>query len=197
MRMIISVHIQQKILRKSHVSKIFFAKKWFLLIFTYTIFIASKFLRARWLYDVTVNSYEIQWYLFWYQWIEEVHTYTLVANIGVSGVPYRKSREGGCNNLPPPFGERVTKNTSGGRGLSFLLISSLCQNHSPGHRPVTFTQYTGIVSACKALIIETFRFSRLNERNVSLVASKWQFAPTRWCASSTRGRRCYFYYVVR
>ena len=40
------------------------------------------------------TSYEVQWYSFWYQWIEEVHTYTLVVNIGVSGVPYRKSRRG-------------------------------------------------------------------------------------------------------
>ena len=62
----------------------FLAKHWFLLIFTY-ILNASKFPRARWLYDVTVTSYEVQWYSFWYKWIEEVHTYTLVANIGVSG----------------------------------------------------------------------------------------------------------------
>ena len=45
---------------------------------------------------------------FWYQWIEEVHTYTLVGKIGVSGVPYRKSEEG---LQQPPFGGRVTKNT--------------------------------------------------------------------------------------
>ena len=68
-------------------------KSWFLLIVTH-IFDASKFPRAPWLYDVTVTSYEVQWYLFWYQWIEEVRTYTLVANTGVSGVSYRKSREG-------------------------------------------------------------------------------------------------------
>ena len=88
MRIIISLHIQPKILCFYD----FLAKNWVLLIFTY-IFNASKFPRARWLYDVTVTSYEVQWYSFWYQWIEEVHTYTLVANI-VSGVPYRKSREG-------------------------------------------------------------------------------------------------------
>ena len=70
----------------------FLAKNWFLLIFTY-IFNVSKFPRVRWLHDVTVTSYEVQWYSFWYQWIEEVHTYTLVANRG-SSVPYRKSREG-------------------------------------------------------------------------------------------------------
>ena len=70
----------------------FLAKKWILLIFTY-IFNASQCPRARWLYDVTATWYEVQWYSFWYQWIEEVHTYTLVANIGVLGVPYRKSKE--------------------------------------------------------------------------------------------------------
>ena len=76
----------------------FLAKNRFLLIFMY-IFNASKFLRARWLYDLTVTSYEVQWYSFWNHWTEEVHTYTLVANIGISGVPYRKSREG----LKPPL----------------------------------------------------------------------------------------------
>ena len=44
------------------------------------------------IYNVTVKSYEVQWYSFWYQWIEKVHTCTLVANIGESGVMYRKSR---------------------------------------------------------------------------------------------------------
>ena len=58
------------------------------------IFNASKFPRVRWFYDITVTSYEVQWYSFWYQWIEEVHTYTLVANIEVSGVTYGKSRKG-------------------------------------------------------------------------------------------------------
>ena len=78
--------------RNSHVSTIF-SENWFLLIFTY-IFNASKLPRVHWLYEITVTSYEVQWYLFWYQWIEEVLTYTLVANIGVSGVSYRKSMEG-------------------------------------------------------------------------------------------------------
>ena len=71
----------------------FLVEKWFSIIFMY-ILDASKFPRARWLYDITVTTYEVQWYSFWYQWKEEIHTYTLVANIGVSGVPYRKSREG-------------------------------------------------------------------------------------------------------
>ena len=97
----------------------FFAKNRFLLTFMY-IFNTSKFARERWLYDA-VTLYEVQWYSLWYQWIEEVHTYTLVANIGVSSVenPYRKSREG---NATPPFGGRVTKNTSGGRGLLHVSV---------------------------------------------------------------------------
>ena len=90
----------------------FLAKDWFLLIGMY-IFNASKFLRERWLYYVTVTSYEVQWYSFWFQWIEEVHTYTLVANIGVSCFLYRKSR--GVSTSP--LGGRVTKNTLGGWGL--------------------------------------------------------------------------------
>ena len=77
----------------------FLVKNWFLLIFAY-IFNTSKFPRACWLYDVTVTSYEVQWYSFWYQWIEEVHTHTLVANIGVLGILYRKLREG---LQQPPF----------------------------------------------------------------------------------------------
>ena len=95
----------------------FLAKNRFLLIFM-NVFNTPKSARARWLYDVIVTSYEVQWYSFWYQWIEEVHTYTLVANIGVSSVPYRKSREGVATTLP--FVGRVTKNTSGGRGLRIL-----------------------------------------------------------------------------
>ena len=100
MRIIIFSHIQPKILQKSHVSTIFCP------IFTY-IFNASTFPRVRLLYDVTVTSYEVQWYLFWYQWIEEVHTYTLVANIGVSGVQYRKSWEGVAT--PPPSEDVLQK----------------------------------------------------------------------------------------
>ena len=95
----------------------FFSKKIdFLLIFMY-IFNTFKFAMARWLNGVMVTSYEVQWYSFWYQWIEEIHTYmyTLVANIGVSSIPYRNSRRG-CNN--PPFWGCVTKNTSWGGGLS-------------------------------------------------------------------------------
>ena len=82
-------------------AKMFFC--WFLCIFS----MHPKFLRAPWLYDVTVTSYEVQWYSFWYQWIEEVHTYTLVANIGVSDVLYRKSREEVAT--PPPSEDVLQK----------------------------------------------------------------------------------------
>ena len=48
-----------------------------------------------------MTSYKVEWCSFWYQWIEEVHTYTLVANIGGSSVPYRKpGRE--LQKSPPP-----------------------------------------------------------------------------------------------
>ena len=55
MRIIISLHIQPKILQKSHVSTSF-SKKLILLIFTYT-FNASKFLRASlWLHSDVIWS---------------------------------------------------------------------------------------------------------------------------------------------
>ena len=52
--------------------------------------------------------------------IEEVHT--LLANIGVSSLPYRKSREG---LQQAPFGHvggRVTKNTSGGKFWQHVFV---------------------------------------------------------------------------
>ena len=109
----------------------FLAKNWFLLIFTY-IFNASKFPRGRWIYDVTVTSYEVQWYSFWYQWIEEVHTYTLVANIGVSGVPYRKSREA-VATTPPPFRGRVTKKYLRRMRINFWMTTDMNNNLNHTH----------------------------------------------------------------
>ena len=102
----------------------FLVKNWFLLLYNFN---ASKFPRGCWLYDVTVTSYEVQWYTFWYQWKEGVHTYTLVANIGVSGVLYRKSREGVTTT---PFGGRVTKKKiSGGRGLNTIITTTYLTAH--------------------------------------------------------------------
>ena len=43
----------------------------------------SQFSWARSHYDVIVTSYINGWYLFWYQWKEDVHTYTLVVNLGL------------------------------------------------------------------------------------------------------------------
>ena len=77
--------------------------------------ICSNFLRSRSHYDVKVTLYADGWYLFWYRWKEETHSYILLANIRVQDVYYRKSREGVHN---PPFGGRVTENASGRRGLN-------------------------------------------------------------------------------
>ena len=62
MRIIISLHNQQKKKKKSLKNPIFLrflAKNRFLLIFRY-IFNTSKFVRAGWLYDVIVTSYEVK-----------------------------------------------------------------------------------------------------------------------------------------
>ena len=45
-------------------------------------------------YDVIVNhnvivmSHINGWYLFWYQWKDDIHSYTLIVNLGVSDLPY-------------------------------------------------------------------------------------------------------------
>ena len=66
-------------------------------------------------------SYADGWYLFWYQWIEKTHSYTLVANIRVYDVYYRKSMVGVATTPPPPS-EDVLQNGSGGQGLSTALV---------------------------------------------------------------------------
>ena len=43
---------------------------------------------ARSHYDVIVTSYLNGLYLFWYQWKEDVHTYTLVVNLGLYDLQY-------------------------------------------------------------------------------------------------------------
>ena len=48
----------------------------------------SQFSRARSHYDVIVTSYINGLYLFWYQWKEDVHTYTLVVNLGLYDLQY-------------------------------------------------------------------------------------------------------------
>ena len=91
----------------------FFSQNRFCLFFVF-IFNMLKILRLRLHYDTIVTSYADGWYLFWYQWKEETHSYTVVANIRVQGVYYRKSR-GGLQQ--PPVGGHVTETDSGGRGL--------------------------------------------------------------------------------
>ena len=65
----------------------FLRKKLFLPIF-YAQMAISQFLWARSHYDVIVTSYINGWYLFWYQWKEDVHTYTLVVNLGLYALQY-------------------------------------------------------------------------------------------------------------
>ena len=47
-----------------------------------------QFSWARSHYDVMVTSYINGWYLFWYQWKKDVHTYTLVVNLGLYDLQY-------------------------------------------------------------------------------------------------------------
>ena len=64
----------------------FYVKINFFLYFTHKMAI-SQFSRARSRYEVIVTSYIDGWYLFWYQWKEDVHTYTLV-NVGLYDLQY-------------------------------------------------------------------------------------------------------------
>ena len=85
-RMAIFWHILQKIPWKLHVFTIFYIKINFCLYFTHKMAI-SQFSWARSHYDVIVMSYMNGWYLFWYQWKEDVHT--LVVNLGLYDLQYR------------------------------------------------------------------------------------------------------------
>ena len=83
----------------------------------------------RWLYDVIMTSYEDQGYSFWYQWIEEVHTYTQVANIWVSSVSYRKSREGVATT--PPSEDVLQKIPQEDEGLAVIDKISIFHKIAP------------------------------------------------------------------
>ena len=48
-------------------------------VFVYKL-LQSRFARAHLQYDVIASMHEECWYLFWYHWIEEAHSYTLVPN---------------------------------------------------------------------------------------------------------------------
>ena len=61
-------------------------KNQFLLIFYTKKMTISQFLRACSHQNVIVRSYINGWYLFWHQWKEDVHTYTLVLNLGNLGL---------------------------------------------------------------------------------------------------------------
>ena len=66
----------------------FLRKTQFLPIF-YTQNSHFSILVARSHYDVIVTSCINGWYLFWYQWKEDVHdTYTLVVNLGLYDLQY-------------------------------------------------------------------------------------------------------------
>ena len=65
----------------------FLRKNKFLPIF-YAQMAISQFSLARSHYDVIVTSYINGWYLFWYQWKEDVHTYTLVVNLWLYDLQY-------------------------------------------------------------------------------------------------------------
>ena len=94
------------------------------------IFNMFKVLRARLHYDVIVTSYADEWYLFWYQWNEETHSYSVLANIR-----YRtfiiENLEGGCNNP-------LKENDSGVRGLIYQCFISL---YPPPQGRTTFVEW--------------------------------------------------------
>ena len=73
---------------------IFYTKINFYLYFTCKMAI-SRFSRACSLYNVIVTSYNNGWYLFWYQWKEDIHIYTLVRVIMTLPV----DNQGGCRKL--------------------------------------------------------------------------------------------------
>ena len=72
---------------KSRVFTIFYVKIIFCLYFRHKMAI-SQFSSARSHYNVIVRSIINGWYLFWYQWKEDIHTYTLVVNLGLYDLQY-------------------------------------------------------------------------------------------------------------
>ena len=80
-----------------------------------------QFSRACSHYDAIVRSYINGWYLLWYQWKEDVHTYTLVANEGFN-MTISIDNPGGCNNSP--FRKCVWENSQENKGLSILATKS-------------------------------------------------------------------------
>ena len=72
--------------------RFFYVKIIFCVYFTHKMTF-SQFSRVYLHYDVIVRSYINGWYLFWYQWKEEVHRYTFVA-LGLYDFPVLIIRRG-------------------------------------------------------------------------------------------------------
>ena len=128
-----------------------------------------------------MTSCELQWYSFWNQWIEEVHTYTLVANIGVSSVPYRKSREG---LQQPLFGGRVTKTASGGRGLRAGEMDSLLPLVCSCFRKKSIAMYSNVycIVRCRYLSSQKCNFVHFSKhfQRLQLFVKKKKKNPDIW-----------------
>ena len=72
----------------------------------------SQFSRACSFYDDIVTSYINGWYLFWCEWKEDIHSYTMVVHLGLLyDLPYRQS-EGGLQHPPSEnmFGKNAPEN---------------------------------------------------------------------------------------
>ena len=98
----------------------------------------SQFSRAWSLYDVIVTSYINGWYLFWYHWKEDIHSYTMVVNLGLYDIPYWYSKLG-CNNTS--FGKYVQEKFSGElvlkpkhrRCIKLYIFNPSFPEHFPKH----------------------------------------------------------------
>ena len=72
----------------------------------------SQFSRSCSLYDIIVTSYINELYLFWYQWKEDIHSYTLVVNLGLY-MTFNIDNPRGCSNNPTSenlFGKNAPAN---------------------------------------------------------------------------------------
>ena len=129
--------------KKSHENCMFFFLRFFYvkinfcLYFTHKIII-SQFSWAHSHYDVIVTSNINGWYLFWYQWKEDIHTYTMVVNLGLYDLQYGYSR-GGLQQPPSEnrFGKtrRITrvKVLRGYRGVRLFSCIALAIRHEYLH----------------------------------------------------------------
>ena len=116
----------------------FYIKINFYLHFTHKMTI-SQFLRACSHYDIIVRSYINGWYLFWYQWKEEVHTNTPVVNVGYVRYTFIINNPGGVATTPP-FGKYVwEKGEQGLKGQTqFMIKKALHITCHPGCKDSVF-----------------------------------------------------------